>query len=197
MKKIVIVALAISTLIQSCGSSNSSEKSEVTPTEALKLSKENVLFVDVRSTEESEEQGYKVKNLINIPLDELEQNLDKLPKDKQLVLVCKSGNRSAQAFDILKEKGYSKISSMSGGMNEWSNLNYPTLSGKACCANPNSKDCNPDGTCKPKVKEACCEDSSSAKCNPDGTCKDEKSCTTEEKKACNTKSKDCCKPESK
>lgn len=151
--------------------------------------------MDVRSAEEVAEMTYDVKNYINIPLDELEQNLDKLPKDKQLILVCKSGNRSGKAYDLLKEKGYTNISSMSGGINEWSALKLPIKKGEACCADPTSDKCNPDGTCKPKEEKACCENPSSEKCNPDGTCKDPSTCSLEEKKACESKGKACCESE--
>lgn len=172
MKKTLIIALiAFTGFLQSCGNTNN-ESAEISTKEALELSKKDVLFVDVRSTEEVAEMAYDVKNIINVPLDELEQNLDKLPKDKQIVLVCKSGGRSAQAYDLLKEKGYSKISSMSGGITEWSDLKYPVTTGKACCADPSSANCNPDGTCKPKEEKACCADPTSSNCNPDGTCKE-------------------------
>jgi hypothetical protein len=79
----------------------------------------------------------------------------------------------------LKTKGYTNIANLEGGMNAWSEARLPTKTGviekKACCANPNSKDCNPDGTCKTvkeeSAKKACCANPNSKDCNPDGTCK--------------------------
>ena len=169
-KTLFITTVTLASLLQSCENSNN-QSAEISPKEALELSKKDILFVDVRSKEEVADLAYDMKNIINVPLDELEQNLDKLPKDQQIVLVCKSGGRSAQAYDLLKEKGYSKISSMSGGITEWSAMKYPVTAGKACCADRSSSNCNPDGTCKPKEDKACCADPTSSNCNPDGTCK--------------------------
>jgi rhodanese-related sulfurtransferase len=190
-KTIFITSILVASFIQSCGSKTTVKK-EISEKEALELSKKEVLFVDVRSKEEVAEMAYNVKNIINIPLNEIEQNLDKLPKDKQFVLVCKSGVRSGKAYDLLKEKGYTNISAMNGGMNEWSSLKYPVKTGKACCVDPTSSNCNPDGTCKPKAEKACCADPSSEKCNSDGTCKTEEKCTDTEKKECKAKGKSCC-----
>jgi len=68
---------------------------------------------------------------------------------------------------------------MQGGITAWTEAGFPTKTGettkKACCTNANSKDCNPDGTCKTvkeePVKKACCANPNSKDCNPDGTCK--------------------------
>ena len=101
---------------------------------------------------------------------------------KQLLLETASTCKQSEgwmhlgAFGIaLKAKGFENVANMEGGMNAWSENGLPTLAGgekKACCANPNSKDCNPDGTCKKTAeKKACCANPNSKDCNPDGTCK--------------------------
>lgn len=198
MKKVILLfALTMTMVFQSCNDATTTEEREVTPVAALEMAKNGVLFVDVRTKEEVAETSYDVKNYINIPLDELEQSLNKLPKDKQLVLVCKSGNRSGQAYDILKEKGYTSISTMAGGMNEWSKLKLPVVNGKACCADPTSSNCNPDGTCKPQTEKACCDEKAMDKCNEDGSCKNGAKCTEEEKAACKSSDKACCTPAKK
>lgn len=182
MKKIVIISTFVLTaMLNSCGNSNGNVSANIDIKKALELAKNEVMFVDVRSEDEISELAYDVKNLINVPLDELEENLDKIPKDKQVVLVCRSGNRSGKAYDLLNEKGYTQISSMDGGILAWEKAGYPTkVSKSACCADPSSKNCNPDGTCKTSdKKEACCADPTSKNCNPDGTCK-----TTEKKGEC-------------
>lgn len=47
-----------------------------------------------------------VKNAVNIPLDRLSSNLKKLPKDKPVIVFCRTGSRSAMAKRILTQKGY-------------------------------------------------------------------------------------------
>lgn len=128
-----------------------SPKEAVTVDEALALSKEGALVIDVREPDELAELAYDVENIKNIPLGELESRLAEVPKNKQVIVVCKKGGRSSQAYELLKNNGFENISNMQGGMNAWSEKGLPTLADgekKACCENPNSKDCNPDGTCK-------------------------------------------------
>ncbi|MEA5077769.1 MAG: rhodanese-like domain-containing protein, partial [Anaerolineaceae bacterium] len=64
-----------------------------------------------------------------IPLGELANRLSELPKDQEIVVVCRSGNRSAQGRDILLNAGFTNVTSMAGGMNQWSAAGYETTSG--------------------------------------------------------------------
>ncbi|HQV51911.1 MAG: rhodanese-like domain-containing protein [Flavobacteriales bacterium] len=121
-------------------------------------------MIDVREKEEVAEVAYDVENVINIPLSQLQARMSEVPKDKPLVIACQSGSRSEQASMILLENGYTDLVNMEGGMNAWQEKGLEVIADgksdkKACCADPKSKDCNPDGTCKPgaKAKEkACC-----------------------------------------
>jgi rhodanese-related sulfurtransferase len=128
-----------------------SPKTEITVDEALAMSKEEVLIIDVREPDELAEVSYDVSNIKNIPLGELESRLSEVPKDKQIIVVCRSGKRSGNAYDILKENGFTNMANMQGGVLAWQEKGFPITTGgekKACCENPNNKDCNPDGTCK-------------------------------------------------
>lgn len=171
---LVIIGLA------SCNTSNFiSSKQSFTVKEVAEMLDDNILFVDVRNADELTHQAYDVKNILNIPLDSLEVKKSLIPKDKQVILVCQSGNRSGQAFEILKKMGYTNTANMIGGMNAWSEAGLPTKmlvmsDTKACCTDPNSENCGPDGTCKPNAKtetNTCCADPNSKDCLPDGTCK--------------------------
>jgi rhodanese-related sulfurtransferase len=68
------------------------------------LRKNGATLLDVRTT--GEFAGGHVKGAINIPLDKLQQQLKKLPKDKVVIACCLSGGRSGQAVSILKAEGY-------------------------------------------------------------------------------------------
>jgi rhodanese-related sulfurtransferase len=59
-------------------------------------------------------------------LDELETRVNEVPRDKQVVLVCRSGNRSQVAYDILKQAGFDNMTSMKGGLKAWRSAGYPT-----------------------------------------------------------------------
>ncbi len=180
MKKIIItITVLVTFFVVSCNNSNfKSPKETFTIKEVSELTKGDVLLVDVRNAEEIAEQSYDVKNSINIPLDSIEIKMNTIPKDKQVILVCQGGKRSKQAYDILVKNGFTNLANMEGGMNAWSEAGLPTKSNqiiadtekKACCANPNSKDCNPDGTCKKPLKteeKPCCNTADKSKCATD------------------------------
>lgn len=64
-----------------------------------------------------------------IPFDEIEQNLDQLPADKEarLVIYCRSGNMSATAAQTLVGLGYTDVWDVEGGMVAWKNAGYPLV----------------------------------------------------------------------
>jgi rhodanese-related sulfurtransferase len=74
-------------------------------------------FIDVRTP--AEYKGRHIKEFRNIPLNTLHRNLDKLSKDKEVVVICQSGMRSAKACKILSTSGYT-VTNVRGGMSAWS-----------------------------------------------------------------------------
>jgi rhodanese-related sulfurtransferase len=48
-----------------------------------------------------------------------------LPEDQDIVVICRSGNRSAEGRDILLDAGFKNVTSVSGGMREWKADGYP------------------------------------------------------------------------
>lgn len=67
----------------------------------------SAIIIDVRDSEESSHG--RVKGSINIPLGELDQNLDKIPKDGLVILHCVGGSRASLGYTLLTKKGYSNI----------------------------------------------------------------------------------------
>ncbi len=80
---------------------------------------ENIHLVDVREPEENAEFNIggillplgKIQSLETEPIDDL--------KNEELILYCRSGNRSAQACMFLEMTGFSNVKNLAGGMNEW------------------------------------------------------------------------------
>jgi len=91
---------------------------EITPEEVSKRLKEGKLdsIIDVREATEVREG--RIPGSRHIPLGEVLQRLDELEKDKEHIIVCRSGNRSGLASEWLHERGF-KIKNMTGGMLEW------------------------------------------------------------------------------
>lgn len=77
------------------------------PAAALEKIAQGGLVVDVRTPEEFE-QGHLL-NALNIPHDQITQATDKLPRDRDIVLYCRSGNRVEKAIAKLKELGYTRL----------------------------------------------------------------------------------------
>lgn len=65
-----------------------------------------------------------------VPYNEVEKNLEKLPKDKtaEIVLYCMSGRMSAIAAETLVKLGYTNIWNLKEGMREWQEKGFPLLS---------------------------------------------------------------------
>lgn len=85
------------------------------PVDYAGLVKRGAVIVDVRT--KSEFAGGHVKGAINIPLDTLPQNLNKLKdKGKPVITCCASGMRSASAKSILKSQGYTEVHNGGGWM---------------------------------------------------------------------------------
>lgn len=80
-------------------------------------------IIDVRGKSEYDE-GH-IENALNIHVGYLSENLDKLSKDKDLILHCASGDRSSIAASYLLSKGYNNIFNLTGGYNTWV-IEYPT-----------------------------------------------------------------------
>ena len=65
-----------------------------------------------------------------IPLGELPSRTAEVPSDREVVVVCRSGNRSATGRDILLDAGFATVTSMAGGMNDWAAAGLEVATGQ-------------------------------------------------------------------
>jgi len=90
---------------------------------------EDIVLLDVRTPEEYEE--IHLENALLLPVSELSANtladigLGGDAKNKEIIIYCRSGARSKQAYDIMNSLGYTNIKSVAGGMVHWQEDNYP------------------------------------------------------------------------
>lgn len=108
----LVVAIAVVFVI-----SNAGKKDEVSP-KYVSDNLASIVLIDVREPEELKSDGY-IAGAVNIPLGTLQANLNKIPKDKEVVVYCRSGHRSGNALNQLKQLGYTNVKSMAGGINKW------------------------------------------------------------------------------
>jgi sulfur dioxygenase len=88
----------------------------------------NELFVlDVRSPGEFEGDLGHLDGAHLIPLNELRERLEEVPRNRPVVAICQSGKRSAMAAQILLKSGYEEVANVSGGLIQWSRLALPFL----------------------------------------------------------------------
>ncbi len=91
--------------------------------------KENIILLDVRTPEEYKE--IHLENSFLLPVGDMSQatltdiGLGEDAKDKEIIIYCRSGGRSKQAYDIMNSLGYTNIKSVAGGMINWQEGNYP------------------------------------------------------------------------
>lgn len=93
---------------------------------AYQMYQDGTFVLDVRTPEEWND--FHAPNTTLIPLDELANRVNELPKDQPILVVCRSGNRSQTGRDILLQAGFN-ATSMEGGLNAWRSSGYPTVSG--------------------------------------------------------------------
>jgi rhodanese-related sulfurtransferase len=77
---------------------------------------EEVYLLDVREPDEVMEWAYPIG--VNIPLGQLGERLDEVPRDRTIVVACHSGRRSAAAAQALSERGW-VAENLSGGAVAW------------------------------------------------------------------------------
>jgi rhodanese-related sulfurtransferase len=104
-------------------------KVTVTPREVYEQrTHKDVVVIDVRTS--AEFKAERIKEAQNKPLDQIQQWVKELPKDKKIYFVCRSGNRSGQAQRIAQQAGYTNTYNMQGGMLAWKREGLPVVSGE-------------------------------------------------------------------
>lgn len=96
---------------------------EITPAQAYEKFQQGAFFLDVRS--QAEWDQFHIAGSTLIPLDQLQDRLNELPKNKDIVVVCLSGHRSQSGTAILQQAGFTHVSCLSGGLQAWMDANYP------------------------------------------------------------------------
>jgi rhodanese-related sulfurtransferase len=122
---LIVVALASGSMLL-WPTLKSAGGGSLTPAGAVQLiNREKAVVVDVCETEEFA-LGH-VGGAKNVPLNQLEERLPGLVKNKAVpvVLVCASGARSNRAVGIAKKLGYEKAQAMAGGMKAWREASLP------------------------------------------------------------------------
>lgn len=126
---VIILVVIVGAFIFKPGSTTAGEAlpQEISVAEASTMRDSGAFILDVRQPEEWNESHIPGATLI--PLGELASRVNEIPKDQEVVVVCRSGNRSQQGRSILLSAGFEQVTSMAGGINQWSAAGLETVSG--------------------------------------------------------------------
>ncbi len=85
--------------------------------------RDDVVVLDVR--EQSEYDAGHIPGVKLIPMGTVAGRLNEIPKDKPVIVTCRSGNRSGQVTEYLRGQGYTNVHNMQGGIAAWQSAGYP------------------------------------------------------------------------
>lgn len=88
---------------------------------------ETPLLLDVR--EPVELQGARVEGAAHLPISVFQQRYTELPQDRQILVMCATGNRSAAVTAFLLRNGWTDVLNVEGGISAWRRSGFPVKSG--------------------------------------------------------------------
>lgn len=94
----------------------------VGPEEASELKRSGAVLLDVREVDEW--NAGHAPGARHVPLGDVGSRLDSLPRDRRLVVICRSGHRSSQATALLVRSGFDAVN-LDGGMRAWAGAGLP------------------------------------------------------------------------
>lgn len=122
MNKVLNIFIVIFLFLASFACAQKDQTNSISMQEFKDLLKSNksIVLLDVRSLEELAGPLGKIDQAINIPIQNLEQRINELKsyKEKEIIVICRTQNRSAVAVNILKNNGYN-AKNVLGGMVEF------------------------------------------------------------------------------
>lgn len=134
MKKILVtIQILVAILLISCNNGSDQSNNELSPKafkEAIEKNPEAIIL-DVRTPQEY--ANNKIGNAINVDFNNpnFEQEIQRIPKDKKILIYCQGGSRSAGAAVKMKELGYTNVQELKGGIVAWNTaFNKPVESSK-------------------------------------------------------------------
>ncbi len=97
----------------------------ITPLDALEQQRHGALIVDVRDHDEWDDEH--VADAMLVPLDELSARHMEIPRDREIILMCQSGRRSALARDQLAAAHSLRAANLEGGIVAWKKAGLPVV----------------------------------------------------------------------
>lgn len=84
--------------------------------------RDDVYLLDVREQWEYDE-GH-IPGITLLPMGEVPNRMDEIPTDKEVIVTCRTGNRSGQVTEFLRQNGFDNVHNMQGGIVAWEQAGY-------------------------------------------------------------------------
>ncbi|MCA9987241.1 MAG: rhodanese-like domain-containing protein [Anaerolineales bacterium] len=134
MIKRLFLLLSLIVILAACGGTETAAPAALSDPGSLPLNisaetaaqyqnRDDVLLIDVREQYEYDESH--IPGITLIPMSELEGRLSEIPTDKEVIVTCRSGNRSSQVTSYLQGLGYDNVHNMEGGILAWQAAGLP------------------------------------------------------------------------
>jgi phage shock protein E len=138
--KVIIALLLMTTVLAACGgtSANTTAVDAVNDEALLNLGDtvdvntvarikdhKDVYLLDVREQWEYDE-GH-IPGVTLIPMADVPARISEIPTDKEVIVTCRTGNRSSQVTDFLRQNGFDNVHNMSGGIVAWEGSGFEVV----------------------------------------------------------------------
>jgi phage shock protein E len=124
--KNILYILFIALSVVSCNGQQKKGIEKVPPADFEKqITEHKGQLIDVRTTKEYNSGHIKDATHMHIYDKDFNQRVDSLDKSQTVYVYCKAGGRSGEAVELLKEKGFTHIVELDGGMDAWNEAGKP------------------------------------------------------------------------
>lgn len=124
---VAVIIIAILLLNNKAPATADALPANINVSEAAQRFADGAYLLDVRTVDEWNESH--IDGAVLIPLDELSSRINEIPTDRDVLIICRSGNRSVEARDILRAAGLPRTTSITGGINAWKAEGLPVVAG--------------------------------------------------------------------
>lgn len=100
----------------------------LSPAEAYACCEAGAIIIDVREAFMSSIKTFHVSEIFILPLKQLSERINELPKDKYLIFADATGVKSKPAMEFAAESGFTHVANLAGGLLEWERDGLPVLS---------------------------------------------------------------------
>lgn len=119
MKKFVLILTVLLSTISVNAQESQADGQIIDVTTLINKTSKTPILIDVRTPEEYREGTIPGAMSLNIHSDDFKRATEYLPKEQEIIVFCQSGDRSNEAFEMLKSLGYKNVSQLVGGYDVW------------------------------------------------------------------------------